>query len=527
VVSLSGDGERTLPHTRTVAVVATTLASVVSRLASLASQVIVGVFLTDAQVGEYAAALGIIGITGIWRNGGAATYFPSVKPMDFDRMSGSLFAWASMFGTATALLTIGFGLSLTHLPTEYSQYQGSAFSWVLLLLATRAVVHPVALLGRSRLSVCHQFTGLARTDAALAVFRIVLTWIVAREGGGALALAIPYVAGSAAEAIAFGLMGGYRASDFRLSSWSFRDLWPMLAWPLVMAVLNSLRGEASYLLIGLAIPASALGMFYFAFQLANQPTMLIGGALQNVLAPIVARDRGAEVAERSGIERIFASAMLFTPITTMAAASFFPAAERLLWNGKWAEAITSLYFLCVASTYTTVSSLLVGPLVGLQRFKAAAGFEFLKFVGMMLGILAGAVIVHSTSAGGLWGMSSITVVSAFVAIGMAISALAQILWVAKAYRIAPADATRHLLFGPALSALTAIAATSLASSLVTSLGIHHDRTGAFWELVIISVTYAVLICLAVRFTAESTLRDSLAALPKPAGDRLRRLLYLH
>lgn len=527
MVSLSGDGERTLPHTRTIAVVATTLASLVSRLASLVSQVIVGIFLTEAQVGEYAAALGIIGITGIWRNGGSATYFPSLKPNEFDRLAGSLFGWAAAFGLATASLTLAIGTLLPWLPAQYGQYQASSLFGLLALFAARALVHPFAILSRMRLSVDHAFSGLARTDAALAVFRVVLTWIVAREGGGAIALAIPYTAGAVAEAIAFGAMGGYRKSDFEIKRWRISDVWPVLAWPLAMAITFSIRGELLFLLVGISIPASALGLFYFAFQLASQPTMLIGGSLQNVLAPMVARDRGTTEAERAGVERVLAGAMLFTPITTMAAASFFPSLERLLWNGKWAAASASIYFLCAAATYTTVAALLVGPLVGLQRFKAATGFEILKVLGALAGILVGSWILAATSGSGFWIMSPVTTVSGSVAVGMAGSALIQIVWVAKAYRISRSDTLRHLLFGPALSALTAISATSLATSLDNSLGIGNDRIGALWQLLTIATTYLILITLAVRFTAESTLRDSLAVLPKPVAARVRQLLFMN
>jgi O-antigen/teichoic acid export membrane protein len=523
---LGGTESAPLPRTRTVAIVATTLASILSRVSSLASQVIVGIFLTDAEVGEWAVAIGIIGITGIWRNGGSATYFPSVKPERFDFMSGPLFAWAVMFGGATALATGVVVLSIPMLPSEFDSYREPSLTLILLLLAARSVIHPLALLGRMRLLVSHQFTSVARLDALLAVLRVGITWIVAREGGGALALAIPYVAATALEAICLAFMGGFIRSDFDLRTWKLGGLGTLLAWPLAMAVLGSIRGEAAFLLVGLAIPSAALGIFYFAFQLANQPTMMIGGALQNILAPMVARDRGSAEAERAGIERVLASSMLFVPITTMAAASFFPTAEHLLWNGKWASASASLYWLCAAATYTTVAALLVGPLVGLQRFKAAAGFEFLKMVGMMLGVLAGALLIRASDGREIFGMSALTAVSACVSVGMAGSALAQILWVARAYHLGKADTVRHLCFGPALSALTAIAATSIASSLNTSLGITHDRPGAAWELLTVSLTYVALIVLAVRFTAEGTLRDTLMTLPRPVSDPLRRILLL-
>ncbi|MFM7808870.1 MAG: oligosaccharide flippase family protein, partial [Planctomycetota bacterium] len=289
-----------------------------------------------------------------------------MKPDRFDESAGPLFAWASIFGLSTAALTVGFGLSLPFLPTQFDRFRVEGLFAVLLVLAVQTAIRPVTLLGRMRLSVNLEFASLARLDAGLALLRICLTWIVAREGGGVLALAVPLAAGTLIEAIGLGFMGGFRKSDFVPGTWHVRQLWPALAWPLAFAVMNSLRADILFLIVGFIVPATVLGVFYFAYQLANQPTMFIGSALQNVLAPLSARDRGDSDAERRSIERILATSMLFVPVTTMAAASFFPSAERLLWGGKWESAAPSLYWLCAAATYSTVALLLVGSLLGLQ-----------------------------------------------------------------------------------------------------------------------------------------------------------------
>ena len=125
-----------------------------------------------------------------------------------------------------------------------------------------------------------------------------MTWIVAREGGGVLALAIPYVAQTLIEVIAIGTLGGLKRSDLRFRGVSLRQVGALLLWPLVASAMMSIRSDVVFLILGIAIPAAALGVFYFAFQLANQPTMLLAGALQNVLAPYQAEDRGNREAER-------------------------------------------------------------------------------------------------------------------------------------------------------------------------------------------------------------------------------------
>jgi PST family polysaccharide transporter len=502
-----------VPHRKTIAIVATTLAGLGARISALAAQAIVGIYLTEEQLGSYALAIGVLGVTAIWRNGGSATYLPSLRPEEFEVMAPRMFGWASGFAVATALLTAAVALSDPYAPGWLAQYRVPGLTPLLLVLALQKLVFPVALIGRMRLAVEHRFTSLARADAFNALARLVLTWAVAANGGGALALAIPYTAGTVFEIVAVAALGGYRRRDFAVPLGGYRTLAKILAWPLALAVLNSMRLDVSFLVIGAVLPAAALGLFYFAFQLANQPTMLLATSLQNVLAPMLARSRGSFESERFGMERVFASAMLFVPITTMAAASFFPAAERLVWDGKWAQAGPSVTLLCIGATYATVAALMLGPLLGLQRFKAAAWFEFLKMLGIIVGALVGAVLVRAMASGSDADTPPVTVISATVAVGMVATSLAQLLWAAGKYGIPGPEVARNLTFGPLLAGLTAVAATSIGHSITESFPVGGGRTGAFVELAAIGSIYTLLIMLALRFTAESTLRDSVAMLP--------------
>lgn len=124
-----------------------------------------------------------------------------------------------------------------------------------------------------------------------------------------------------------------------------------------------------------------------------------------------------------------------------------------------------------------------------------------------------------------WG-GGITVVAACVAAGMVITSIAQLFWVAKAYHFAVPDTLRNLAFGPTLAGLTAIASQSIGHSIFTSMGLPPGRGSALVEFTAISITYLLLIMLAVRFTAEPILRDTVEALPAPAKAIARRLFAL-
>ncbi len=515
-----------MPQRKTIAIVATTLAGALSRVSSLVSQVLVGLYLTEDEVGTYALAIGIMGVTAIWRNGGAATYLPSIKPDAYDRLANPMFMWATAFGLATGLFTLAIAAAPTSAPGWMVGGNPKGLSDVLIVFAIRAAISPVALIGRMRLSVDHRFVVLAKLDGLNAILRLLATWLIAANGGGALALAIPFAIQVPIDIVSVSVLGGLRRSDLLPRATSLRLAAPLLAWPLVLAIFTSVRLDLSFLMVSMAIPTAALGVFYFAFQLANQPTMLLASSLQNVLAPMIARSRGNVDLERIGLERVFSSAMLFVPITTMAAASLFETTDQVVWGGRWQSAVPSVMALCAGATYSTVASLIFGPLIGLQRFKESTLFELIKTFGVAGGAIVGGLVVSSAPEGEVLGMSPVTCVSIAVAIGMTATSLVQLIWVAHRYRFQASDTLRSLIFGPLLAALTAVAAFSIGHSLRTSLGFPAARAGAFIELLAIGMTYTVLITLAVRFTAESTLRDTLSMLPQKARRIAARALLL-
>ena len=511
---------------RTIAIVATTLASVVARLSALLSQVIVGWYLTEEQVGTFAVAIGIMGVTALFRAGGTALVMPSIRPADYDNAAGRMFWWGTTFLVFSAVATAGTIGLLPALETNFAAAALPGLPAVLWLMAGRQVLFAMTTVSRMRMSVDLRFSELAKLDVVSAILRIALTWWMASTGMGAIALAVPQAVTPVLEFVYFAFCGACKRSDYRWQGMRLPDMARFMKWPLIAAVINTIQGQLNFLVLGIAIPASTLGLFYFAFQLANQPTMLLTSALQNVLAPFLARDRGNQAAEKLGMERVFAGAMLFVPITTVATASFFPTLELLVWGGKWSAINGGLYFLCIGATYATIAGILTGPLLGLQRFKAVAGFEVGKMAGTIGGAVLGALLVWLDSTSGTPRYEPITVICVATGAVMTIAALAQLVWIMRQYKVAPRDMVQHLTFGPALAVLTALAAQSIGHSIRESMTLPAGRIGSGVEFITVATVYCALITMGVRFTAEETLRTTVDVLPAPARRFLHRVFVL-
>ena len=505
-----------------------------ARLSSLASQIVVGLYLTEAQVGTFAVAMGILGVTALMRGGGAALYMPTIKSEDFEAKAARQFWWCTGFLTFSAVLTVGV---IALIPTIRSSdpirevIPGLArvtdlpgLEATLWALAARQMILAPLTVGRMRMSVEMRFGELAKLDTILALLRFALTWVAAASGMGALALALPHLAVGVVELLYYFIGDACKVSDLRWDGSGFRELAAKMRWPLIAAIANSINGQVNLLVLGLLVPASTLGVFYFAFQLASQPTVFLAAALQNVLAPFLARDRGNPTLERLGMERIFAAGMLFVPITTVATASFFPSLERLLWGGRWAAANSGITFLCVGATYATIATILTGPLLGLRQFKAVAAFEAGKIFGTVGGAALGALLLWRRGLVPPEWAGDETIVCASTGLTMTLASLAQLVWVMRKYGTGWKTLLSMLTFGPMLALLTAVAAQSIGHSLVTTLELPSGRLGAAIELGAVCTVYGMLIVLAIRFTAEGTLRDTIGALPAGVRNRLNRVL---
>jgi hypothetical protein len=487
-------------------------------------------------VGTFAAAIGLIGFTSIGRSGGALLVFPTVTPEEYDRYAGRMFWWGSTFVIIAAVLTMASAL----LPGLPERVTGGMFSsgtelesasrelrQLLLLLGLRQLLAPIAMLGRMKMTVFRKFKQLAALDSANAILRTCLTWFLAAEGAGALALGVAFASQVVIEAVFCGIAGGIRRSDFRWQGGTFRETCAAMAWPLVITALISLNTQSNFLIVRWAVPISALGIYYFAFQLANQPTMFLTSSLQNVLAPLMAAERGDSIREQEGFRRVFAGAMLFVPITTIATAAFFPSLEAVIWRGKWAAANGALYSLCAGATYATAAGLLVGPLLGLRRFRSVAIFEAAKAVGVIGGALIGCALVNGSATLGLDAHSPSTIVGAATGVAMTVVSVAQLIWIARVYSFGAEEVLRQLTFGPAVAVLTAIAAQSIGHSAIESLHYAPGRAASAVEFATVFVTYLTLVALILRFTAESTIRETIEILPASARPRLRSILRLN
>lgn len=509
-----------------LAVAVTIIANVVARASALVSQIIVGLYLTDSQVGAFALALGINGFCCLLRSGGASYYLPTIRAEQYDRTAGQYFVWGLVFAGFGGLLTMVSAGALPSLPWLRSAADTPGLAPSLLLLGLRQWIAPFGLLARARMAVHLRFGELAKLDTANALLRLAITWACAYAGLGALAMVIPLVIASAVEATYCSLAAGLTRDSFRWQGSSLRTMARSMGWPMAMASLTSLGLQCHFLIIGAMVPVAALGVFYFALQLTLQPVLVVGLAFQSVFAPLLARERGNRDAETALISRVFMGSMLLVPVTTLSIGGLFPLVERLIWNGKWADSSIPVMWLSVGATFSTATSVLVGPLLGARHYRTLAGIELSRAIGVFGGAAVGGLLARYLPEQAHPMLQPAAIVAAATAVGMTVMSVGQLARVMSHFGLPSGEIVHHILYGPAISGLAVVGSISVAKSAAQSFSLPAGWVGTLIELAIAMTVFGGVVVLAFRTLAEPTVRAVADIVPQAYRPLYRKLLLL-
>lgn len=523
-----------------LSVLAMTFAGGIARTSTLISQIIVGNFLTEREVGTYAVAVGITGFTVMLRGGGASHYLPTISQADFDTSAGRIFWWGFWFRMLAALATFAVAFALPQFGLDDPPPR---LAETLQVFALSQVFLAFSVVGRIRMAVAQRFTALARLDIANACFRVGATAILAWMGAGPLALVIPIAMAPAIECIYYLFNGTLGSIQYRWSGGTVGETARLMAWPLVVSIILSLNSQSNFLIVKPMLALASMGVYYFAYQLASQPTMMLTGPLTNVLATHFANERGDKDRENQAVIHTTSGAVLFSSLLCCLLIAVFPSTERMLWGGKWADANMSIVALAGSGCWLTAVGLLSSALAGLQRYKAMASFEALKGLGIFAGAALGAILVHMLHRGELglpeelFGnylqdatLANSTIVSVATGSCIALMSVAQLAWLLFAHQARAGTIVRTVLQGPMLGAAAAggamLGGTAVAAALLKVLPIGSVRGQALVECLITTALYAVVALAIVRVTSAGALRDAVLLLPSRPRALATRLLQL-
>ncbi len=415
------------------------MASLLVMFASLVAQFFLGRFLSIRDFGVYAIAISCANMVMVFRDGGVAHWLGRMTVDEFQRVRGN----AMCLAFASSLL-VGTLLGVLAYPIGWL-YGEPQVTWVLLVLATSFPFGAYAIVGQARLQVELRFETMATIKLVSGYLRYGLTVLLAARGCGPLSFAWPVLVVALLE---MGLFAWWtrlplRGSDF---SWSAaREVFSQSKWSLSGSFSAALLRQCDYAVLGLLVPTSVVGAYYFAFQLAIQPVLLIGESLRKVVLPLFARVSGDPAREYRSLT--YAGTFLgivAAPLMMLLVVTGGPLLE-LLWGGKWAISVVPLQLLAFAMPIHLVSVFCESLAQSRGQFRLWTAAVLLRGIG--LGVAA-------TLAAAVAGYADIDVLTLVLAFYLAVSGLIETVLIVRWLDL-PLSALWDTASAPIVSAGTA------------------------------------------------------------------------
>ncbi len=510
-----------MPTRQTSSLFLNSLASLFSRFSGLATQIVMAWFLTPADYGLYAIALGITTFTTMMRGGGTGIVFQTMKLEEFPSIGGGLVRFAVGCGILGTIFTLGMVLPAQYL---YPDDSAKGLGWILFWSAVGFVIFNFTTYPRAKVLSRFKFKQIAAMDSVSSLIKLASAYFFASQGYGALSFVLSQLI-SGIVVLAWSLaVAGMERNDFKASPNWLSETYLMMKIPFLMALITSLGGQTDLFFFSFFIPVGALGIYLFTNQMAVQPIQMLSSTLQAVLAPYAARVRGDIDQEDLSARQTFLTGVIFVPLFVMGIAAVYPSLAHLLFVDKWNSSIVPVQCACVFLIYPTVQTLLEAPLMGARRWS----ITFELFSGRMIGKLAGAALSIAL----LYGSKFISPIPEtqyplilIIGVGLTTTLISffQIKKVSKQIHISNITFRYEMYSTPAYSILAAIATSSLANSVVEIFGFTSTsfRTEALLEVIFCIITYGGVCAILLRFGYVENLNNLLQLFP----DKPRRLIY--
>ncbi len=502
-----------MPAHQTSSIFLNSLASLFSRFSGLATQIIMAWFLTPADYGLYAIALGITTFTTIMRGGGTGLFFQTLKLEEFPTIGGGLLRFAIGCGILGTIFTLAMVLPSSYL---YPNDSTNGLGWILFWSAVGFLVFNVTTYPRAKVLSRLKFKQIAAMDTANALMKLAGAYFFAANGYGALSFVLSQLIGGIV-VLAWSLaVAGMERTDFKVSPNWLSDTYTLMKIPFVIALITSLGGQADLFFFSFVIPVGALGVYLFTNQMAVQPVQMLSGTLQAVLAPYAARVRGNIDQEDRSARQTFFTGVIFVPIFVMGVAAVYPSLAQLLFLEKWDVSILPVQCACILLIYPTVQSLLEAPLMGARRWKLTLEL----FSGRMIGKLGGAALSIAVLFGARFVSpipESIYPLILIIGVGLSTTVISffQIKKVSKEIHVSNISFRDEMFLAPAYSILAAIGTSGLASSFVDLFGFSKNsiRAEALFEFIFCMITYGGVCAILLRVCYVEKLNNLLQLFP--------------
>lgn len=372
-------GTKALGRTAARGVAWAMLTTVVSKLASLGSQVALGWMLTKEDFGVYASAMAVASMVLIFRDGGAAKLLVQ-KGSDYTGLARPILAISMMFNVGAATLMVAAS------PIAGWAYGDARVALLLWIMAASLAISSPPMVGRAKLVSDLRFRDVAKVSTTVVLVKYGLVVAFAALGLGPVSFVLPLIIVEVVDWVMCRSMAGPlppRSVSRPLTGALFAEVFRDAKWIILSALAAAFLMNGDYLVLGLMTDQRTLGIYFFGFQLTTAVSVLFTSSMQQTLMPAFVKLK--EDPQRLG--RAYATSIwLLTLVAApmcVAAALAVPAAIELVWQGKWRDASVVSQVMLLALLTRLMSPLSRALLEALGRWRLQAVSILIDGLGMM------------------------------------------------------------------------------------------------------------------------------------------------
>lgn len=415
------------------------IATITSKAASFLSIIVLGWYLSSEEFAIYALASSCAAVFIAIRNGGIQQILIQRGERSFSLLNGYFFKYALWFNVLGMLVLIGCA------PLLAKAYNNDEIINLIIIISLSLPLSSFSMLYRSKLSIDHKFTNLAKLDSFSSLIRQGSSAAFAFFGFGVYSFVYPIILSGLFEIVC----GLYYVGRIQLNKRKFTKrvllgLFENGKWVIFASLATAFILQGDYMVIGFFESKDIVGQYFFGFQLTMAISVVITSGLQSVLMPIFSRLNTDVDRQEQAFCRAF---QLYTYAVLTFSCLLIITAEPLineLWHGKWNQSI-----LVVQIIAASMSTRLLTPL-GRSLLEARRKW---KLTSILLAFDAVGVI-SATLIGVFWG--SLYEITISVAIYRFVYGIAYLLIMAKSSKITIKQILRPLwssLFSSTISVM--------------------------------------------------------------------------
>lgn len=362
---------------------------VTSRISAFLAQWVMGIFLFKEDFGVIAIISVIYLLASGFKEVGLYQILQEHRK-NFEEHARGLTASAQLVNLTGVLILLAAAPLIAH------YYQDSRLIGITALLVLAMPFNIALLPYKASLAIKYDFKRISRVESISVLLSNGSLAVLAALGAGIYS----YVVSQLILTLSAYLLYRQGQASIKAPLWpgghNFRTFLSRSKWLVLSSYMNNLATRGDYLVLSLILSKSALGLYYFSYQLMAAAVQLIGMALNHLLLPLFSSIREDDARVRSGLAKAGDALTLMSGALCLSLLVWFPFLINFVWRGKWNEAIPLALIVTLAVPPRLLSSPLASSaLEALAEYRTRTLLSVVDAVSLVALVWCGGML-HGT-----------------------------------------------------------------------------------------------------------------------------------